>query len=73
MFIDFIALIESMPIWHLVGLFVLGVLAFVISTISGGGGALILIPATSCHKPRHIYLSPFAYDYVLARHRLGLN
>lgn len=47
MFIDFIALIESMPIWHLVGLFVLGVLAFVISTISGGGGALILIPATS--------------------------
>lgn len=47
MFIDFITLIQSIPIWHLACLFILGVLAFVISTISGGGGALILIPATS--------------------------
>ena len=47
MLIDFVTLIESIPLWHLASLFILGVLAFVISTISGGGGALILIPATS--------------------------
>ncbi|WP_019671954.1 sulfite exporter TauE/SafE family protein [Psychrobacter lutiphocae] len=40
-------LISSPPLWHLVSLFVLGVMAFVISTISGGGGALLLIPAVS--------------------------
>ena len=47
MLIDFVTLMESIPLWHLASLFILGVLAFVISTISGGGGALILIPATS--------------------------
>ena len=40
-------MIQAIPIWHLIGLFVAGVIAFVISTISGGGGALLLIPVTS--------------------------
>lgn len=44
---DFIELIITIPLWHLAGLFVMGMMAFIISTISGGGGALILIPATS--------------------------
>ncbi len=37
----------AIPTWHLAGLFLAGVLAFIISTISGGGGALLLIPVTS--------------------------
>ena len=40
-------LLPSIPIWHLVGLFFAGMLAFIISTISGGGGAMLLIPTTS--------------------------
>ena len=40
-------LLQTMPIWHLVGLFFAGMLAFIISTISGGGGAMLLIPVTS--------------------------
>lgn len=47
MFIDFIQLMQSIPVWHLASLFAMGVIAFIISTISGGGGALILIPATT--------------------------
>lgn len=47
MLIDFLHLIKSIPVWHLASLFAMGVIAFIISTISGGGGALILIPATS--------------------------
>lgn len=42
-----IDILQATPIWHLVGLFVLGMIAFIISTISGGGGALLLIPFTS--------------------------
>ncbi|WP_201505524.1 sulfite exporter TauE/SafE family protein [Psychrobacter aestuarii] len=40
-------MIQAIPVWHLIGLFVTGVIAFVVSTISGGGGALLLIPVTS--------------------------
>ncbi|MGP5202940.1 sulfite exporter TauE/SafE family protein [Psychrobacter aquimaris] len=40
-------LLQSIPSWHLVGLFFAGMAAFIISTISGGGGAILLIPATS--------------------------
>ena len=40
-------LLQTIPNWHLVGLFFAGMVAFVISTISGGGGAILLIPATS--------------------------
>lgn len=40
-------LLQSIPSWHLVGLFFAGMAAFIISTISGGGGAMLLIPATS--------------------------
>nr|WP_269117514.1 sulfite exporter TauE/SafE family protein [Psychrobacter sp. Ps2] len=38
---------QTIPTWHLVGLFVAGMVAFIISTISGGGGAMLLIPVTS--------------------------
>ncbi|MGP4788102.1 sulfite exporter TauE/SafE family protein [Psychrobacter sp. 1Y11] len=37
----------AIPSWHLAALFIAGMLAFIISTISGGGGALLLIPVTS--------------------------
>lgn len=47
MLTDLLLLVQSIPIWHLAILFALGVMAFIISTISGGGGALILIPAVS--------------------------
>lgn len=40
-------LLQTIPTWHLVGLFVAGMVAFIISTISGGGGAMLLIPVTS--------------------------
>lgn len=40
-------LFASIPIWHLVGLFLAGMVAFIISTVSGGGGAILLIPTTS--------------------------
>ncbi|WP_227687902.1 sulfite exporter TauE/SafE family protein [Psychrobacter immobilis] len=40
-------LLQTIPTWHLIGLFVAGMLAFIISIISGGGGAILLIPVTS--------------------------
>lgn len=40
-------LLQSIPTWHLIGLFFAGMVAFIISTISGGGGAILLIPTTS--------------------------
>jgi uncharacterized protein len=40
-------LLQTIPTWHLVGLFFAGMVAFIISTISGGGGAMLLILATS--------------------------
>ena len=40
-------LLQTIPTWHLVGLFVAGMVAFIISTISGGGGAMLLIPVSS--------------------------
>ena len=40
-------ILQAIPNWHLAGLFLAGMIAFVISTISGGGGALLLIPVTS--------------------------
>lgn len=40
-------LLQTIPTWHLVGLFIAGMVAFIISTISGGGGAMLLIPVTS--------------------------
>ena len=40
-------LLQTIPTWHLVDLFVAGMVAFIISTISGGGGAMLLIPVTS--------------------------
>ncbi|WP_286707920.1 sulfite exporter TauE/SafE family protein [Psychrobacter sp. UBA2514] len=40
-------LLQTIPTWHLVGLFSAGMIAFIISTISGGGGAMLLIPVTS--------------------------
>lgn len=40
-------LLQAIPNWHLVGLFIAGMVAFIISTISGGGGAMLLIPVTS--------------------------
>ena len=40
-------ILQAIPTWHLVGLFLAGMVSFVISTISGGGGALLLIPVTS--------------------------
>ena len=44
---NFLDLLQTIPNWHLVSLFCAGMVAFVISTISGGGGAILLIPATS--------------------------
>lgn len=40
-------LLQTIPTWHLAGLFVAGMVAFIISTVSGGGGAMLLIPLTS--------------------------
>ena len=40
-------LLHTIPNWHLAGLFVAGMVAFIISTVSGGGGAMLLIPVTS--------------------------
>lgn len=40
-------LVQAISTWHLVGLFLAGMIAFIISTISGGGGALLLIPVTA--------------------------
>ncbi len=40
-------LLQTITNWHLAGLFFAGMLAFVISIISGGGGAILLIPVTS--------------------------
>ena len=40
-------ILQAIPTWYLVGLFLASMVAFVISTISGGGGALLLIPVTS--------------------------
>lgn len=42
-----IDILQAIPTWHLIGLFFAGIIAFVISTVSGGGGALLLIPVTS--------------------------
>ncbi len=42
-----IDILQAIPTWHLVGLFFAGIIAFTISTVSGGGGALLLIPVTS--------------------------
>ncbi len=47
MMLMIIDLLQIIPTWHLVGLFLAGLIAFIISTISGGGGALLLIPVTS--------------------------
>lgn len=45
---DMIAVIvETVTLWQIIGLFLLGMVAFIVSTISGGGGALLLIPITS--------------------------
>ena len=38
---------ETLNLWACLGLFIAGIVAFVISTISGGGGALLLIPVTT--------------------------
>ncbi len=40
-------LVQTIPAWHLAGLFAIAMIAFIVSTISGGGGALLLIPITS--------------------------
>lgn len=40
-------LLQTIPNWHLAGLFFAGLIAFIISIISGGGGAILLIPVTS--------------------------
>ena len=40
-------LLQTIPSWHLAGLFFAGMVAFIISTVSGGGGAILLIPTTS--------------------------
>ncbi|MGM8897336.1 MULTISPECIES: sulfite exporter TauE/SafE family protein [unclassified Psychrobacter] len=40
-------ILQTIPNWHLVGLFAAGMIAFIISTVSGGGGAMLLIPVTS--------------------------
>lgn len=40
-------ILQAIPTWYLVGLFLASMVAFVISTILGGGGALLLIPVTS--------------------------
>ncbi len=40
-------LLQTIPNWHLAGFFIAGMIAFIISTISGGGGAMLLIPVTS--------------------------
>lgn len=40
-------LLQTIPNWHLAGLFFAGMIAFIISIISGGGGAILLIPVTS--------------------------
>ena len=40
-------ILQAIPNWHMTGLFLAGMVAFIISTISGGGGALLLIPVTS--------------------------
>lgn len=40
-------LLQTIPNWHLAGLFIAGMIAFIISVISGGGGAILLIPVTS--------------------------
>ena len=40
-------LLQTIPNWHLAGLFLAGMIAFIISIISGGGGAILLIPVTS--------------------------
>lgn len=45
--LDLMALFQAIPLWHLAGLFMMGMTAFIISTLSGGGGALLLIPVTS--------------------------
>ncbi|MGM8884860.1 sulfite exporter TauE/SafE family protein [Psychrobacter sp. 1U2] len=39
--------LSAIPSWHLIGLFLTGMIAFILSTVSGGGGALLLIPVTS--------------------------
>ena len=39
--------LQTIPNWHLAGLFFAGLIAFIISIISGGGGAILLIPVTS--------------------------
>ncbi len=39
--------LHSIPLWHLIGLFIAGIISFVLSTVSGGGGALLLIPVIS--------------------------
>ncbi len=38
------AIFEQIEIWILILLFIFGIIAFILSTISGGGGALILVP-----------------------------
>lgn len=44
---DVFAVLQSMATWHLAALFFAGMIAFILSTVSGGGGALLLIPVTS--------------------------
>lgn len=41
------SILPDVSIWVMVSLFFAGVIAFVVSTVSGGGGALLLIPLTS--------------------------
>lgn len=47
MMMPILDLLQSIPMWHLAGFFIAGMIAFIISTISGGGGAILLIPFTS--------------------------
>lgn len=40
-------ILQAIPNWYLAGLFTAGIITFIIATIAGGGGALLLIPFTS--------------------------
>ncbi len=42
-----IDIFQAIPTWQLASLFSAGVITFIIATIAGGGGALLLIPVTS--------------------------
>lgn len=45
--IELVSIVSAIPTWHLIALFFGGMIAFILSTVSGGGGALLLIPMTS--------------------------